>query len=115
MLCVNEMKKWQSIQDLISILEAEKEEIEARLAALKRALNSFNDEVIFKYIETWSTVEAAEYVKSKCRRLSRGTVYAASDVSALIQEGGWDINGVLLRIAREIFSKNSKAAERAYG
>lgn len=109
------MKTWQSIQDLISLLEAEKEELEMRLVALKEVPKSFNDEVILKYIETKSTVKAAEYVNAKGTRSPRGTVYAASDVSALIKEGGEEINSVLLRIAQEIFNRNSRAVERAYG
>lgn len=109
------MKKWKSIQELISLLEAEKGEIEIRVAVLKRVPNSFNDEVILKYIETMSTVKAAEYMKAKGIRSPRGTVYASGDVSTLIKEGAGDVDGVLLRIAREIFTKNSKAVDRAYG
>ncbi len=109
------MTKWKSIQELIISLEEEKIEIENRLAALRAEPASFSEEIILKYIETRSTVKAAEFVKSKGIKSSRGTVYAASDVSSLIKEGDNNINAVLLCIAREIFNKNLKAVERAYG
>lgn len=90
MLCANKMKKWISIQSLVSLLEAEREKLEAervelavRINALNSSPSSFSDEVILKYIETRSTVKAAEFVKGKGIRSEKGTVYAAGDVSNL--------------------------------
>lgn len=109
------MKKWKDIPELISFLEETKHDLDDRIVALKSEPSSFEDEIILKYIETRSTVKAAEYVKAKGVRTTKGTVYAASDVSSLIKEGNANINNTLLRIAREIFDKNLKAVERAYG
>lgn len=109
------MKKWKDIPELISFLEEEKRNIDYRLDALKSKPSSFEDEIILKYIETRSIAKTAEYVKSKGVRSIKGTVYAASDVSSLIKKGSDNINSTLLRIAREIFDKNFKAVERAYG
>lgn len=109
------MKKWKSIQELISILESIKVEIEARLIALRTPPQSFNDEVLLKYIETRSTPATANYVKSKGIKSSSGRVFAPNDVSALIKDGGNDVNDALLRIAREIFDKNIKTVDRHYG
>lgn len=109
------MKKWNSIQEFISILESIKVEIEARLIALRTPPQSFNDEVLLKYIETRSTHLTAEYVKSKGVKSSSGRVFASNDVSALIKDGASDVNDVLLRIARDIFNKNTKSVDRSFG
>lgn len=104
-LCENKMKKHNSIQELIVLLEEEKTEIEERIIALKTLPVSFEDEIILKYIETRSTVKAAEFVKAKGIRSPKGTVYAGGDVSTLIKEGSNNINRVLLQIASVVSHK----------
>lgn len=108
------MKKYKDIKELILFLKEEKSELEARIIALESSPLSFEEEVIFKYIETRSTIKAAAFVKEKGIRSPKDTVYAGSDVSALIKENNKNINNVLLRIARDIFDKNTKAVNRAY-
>jgi hypothetical protein len=109
------MKKWTSIEELIEILASEREELSLRLDALSKPPTSFGDEVLLKYIETRSTVKASEHFKSKGVRSLKGTVYSPADVSTLVTEGGEGANEVLLRIARDIFKKNTKGVVRAYG
>jgi len=109
------MKKWRDIKHLIELLQSERDEIDVRLEALRKTPECLEDEILLKYIETRSTVKAAEYVKSKGIRSARGTVYSAAGLSALIREGSSGVDQILLRIAREIFEKNTKAVVRAYG
>jgi len=96
-------RKYQTIGELIALLETDKDELEERIAALKQPCTSFEEELIIKYIETRSTVKAAEYVKSKGIKSPKGTVFASGDVSKIIKNGDVSINPVLLRIAKEIF------------
>lgn len=109
------MKRWNSIEELVNTLEEERRELDVRIEALKTNPISSEDEILLKYIETRSTVKVAEFIRSKGIRSTKGTVYAGSDVSSLIKEGGEETNSVLLRIAREIFEKNTKSVIRAYG
>jgi hypothetical protein len=79
--------KHNSIAELVGILETQKNELSERIVALKKLSSSFDEELIFKYIETRSTVKAAEYAKAKGVKSPKGTVFSAGDVSALIKEG----------------------------
>jgi len=108
------MKKLNSIQEFISLLESKKYELEAWLLALRTPPQCFNDEILLKYIETRSTPATAAYVKAKGIKSSSGKVFASGDVSALIKEGSVDANDVLLSIARDIFDKNKKIVDRKY-
>lgn len=109
------MKKWKDIPELISFLEEEKRDIQNRIDALVSEPGSLEEEIIRKYIEARSTTKVAEYIKSKGVKSPKGTVYAASDVSYLIKEGGGNINSIILSMAREIFNKNLRAVDRAHG
>jgi len=108
-------RKYQTIGELIAILETDRDELEERITALRQPCSSFEEELIIKYIKTRSTVKVAEYAKSKGIKSPKGTVFAGSDVSEIIKSGGDSINPVLLRMAKEIFDKNTKAVIRAYG
>ncbi len=109
------MKKYATLDELIDILQLYKADIEEKIQALQTLPTSFEENLLFKYIESRSTVKAAEFAKSKGVRSPKGTVFSAGDVSNIIKDGGNSINPVLLKIAREIFSANTRAVERAYG
>ncbi len=107
--------KYQIIKDLIQSLEDERDEINKRIEALKEPRSTFEEELILKYIETRSTVKAAEYARSIGIKTNRGTVFSPSDVSEIIKNDNKSITPALLRIAKDIFNKNTKAVVRAYG
>lgn len=107
--------RYTSIPELIRNLESERERINNYISALSSALVSFEDEVIFKYIKTRSTVKTAAFVKLKDIKSPKGTVYAANYVSEIIKNSNSQVNPVLLLIARDIFNKNTKAVIHAYG
>lgn len=107
-------RKYQTIDELIVLLEMERDELEKRIFALKQPCSIFEEELIVNYIETRSTVKAAEFAKSKGIKSPKGTVFSSGDVSEIIKSAGNSINPTLLRIAKEIFDKNTKAVIRAY-
>ncbi len=108
-------KKYHTINELIQFLEAERNEINERIEALKSPRSIFEEELILKYIETRSTVKTAEYIKSIGIKSSKGTVFSASDVSEIIKSNNKSITPALLRIAKDIFNKNTTSVVRAYG
>ncbi len=107
--------KYSDIGELIEILETQKLELEKSIIALKRKPNSFEEKVIFKYIETKSTVKTAKFVKEMGIKSPKGTVYAPGDVSNLIYDSENDVDNDLLKIAKGVFKKNTKAINRVYG
>lgn len=108
-------RKYQTIEELLLLLEMDRKELDERISALKKPSSTFEEELIIKYIETRSTVKAAEYAKAKGIKSPKGTVFAGGDVSEIIKNGSNSVNPVLLRIAKEIYDKNTKAVIRAYG
>ncbi|WP_277057236.1 hypothetical protein [Trichlorobacter lovleyi] len=109
------MKKYDNLDELIEILKVSKADIEEKIQALQTSPRSFEEELILRYIETRSTVKAAEFAKSKNIRSPKGTVFSGSNVSNIIRDGSKSINPILLKIAREIFGANTRAVVRAYG
>ncbi len=108
-------RKYQTISELVALLRADREELDARINTLQTPPSSFEEELLLKYIETRSTIKAAEFAKRKGVKSTKGTVFAASDVSSLVRNGSNSVNPIILRIAREIFEKNSENVFRAYG
>lgn len=108
-------RKYKTIAELIALLEANKEELVARITALQAPTSTFEEELLLRYIETRSTIKAAEFAKLKGIKSTKGTLFAGGDVSALVKNGSNSVNPVLLRMAREIFEKNSEIVIRAYG
>jgi len=114
-MCQKMKRKYQTISELVALLEADKEELDARIKALQTPPASFEEELLLKYIETRSTIKAAEFAKRKGIKSAKGTVFAGGDVSSLVRNESNSINPVILRIAREIFEKNTESVIRAYG
>ncbi len=109
------MKKYSSISELLALLKQHHADIEERIQALQASPVSFEEELLLKYIETRSTVKAAEFARSKGVRSPKGTVFSPGDVSSVIQSADKTINPALLRMAKEIFCTNTRAVERIYG
>lgn len=108
-------KPHASLEQLIRNLKEEKVEIEQRIVALETAPKCVEEELLREYIRTRSTAKAAEYARQKGLRSRNGTVFAPRDMSDLIVGDAPSIDPVLRRIAREIFDRNKRAVERAYG
>lgn len=110
------MKKLHaSIEQLIQNLKDEKAEIEQRIKALEIGPKCLEEELLLEYIRTRSTVKAAQYAKEKGLKSPSGTVFSPGDMSNIIIGGGKNIKPALLRIAQEIFERNSRAVQRIYG
>jgi hypothetical protein len=107
-------KKYNNIEELITLLRTAKQDIEEKIFALESSPNSFNEQLLRKYIETRSTAKATEYARTNGARSKKGTAFAPSDVSELINNGNENINPALLRLAREIFSVNVRSVSKQY-
>ncbi len=105
-------KAHASLEQLIKNLKEEKLEIEQRIVALETAPKCVEEQLLREYIRTRSTARTAQYAKEKGIRSPNGTVFAPRDVSDIIIGEGSEINPALLRIAREIFERNRRAAAR---
>lgn len=104
------MKPYVNIAELISTLEAEIEVLTNNIATLKQEPQNFNEQVIFKYIDTSSTGKTKDFVRSLGVMSERGSLFSSGDVSKLIKNGADDISPELLEIAREVvkIKKNGK-------
>jgi hypothetical protein len=98
------MKPYKDIAELIQTLESEIESLTETIATLKDEPQSFNEQVIFKYIDTASTGKTKDYVRSLGVKSERGSLFSSGDVSKLIKSGAEDISPELLAIARDVVS-----------
>jgi len=107
------MKPYADIAELIETLEAEIQLFTNQIATLKEEPKSFNEQVIFKYIDTCSTGKTKDFVRSLGVKSERGSLFSSGDVSKLIKSGADDISPDLLAIARKVASmKNKKGNQR---
>jgi hypothetical protein len=105
------MKPYASIVELIETLELEIQSITDTIKTLKQEPKSFNEQIIFKYIDTASTGKTKDFVRSLDVKSERGSLFSSGDVSKLIKDGAEDISPDLLVIARKVVNikkKNSK-------
>ncbi|WP_085298764.1 hypothetical protein [Cognaticolwellia mytili] len=102
------MKPYTSIAELIEMLESEIVSITEQISTLKQEPKSFNEQVIFKYIDTASTGKTKDFVRSLGVKSERGSFFSSGDVSKLIKEGADDISPDLLAIARKVSSMKNK-------
>jgi uncharacterized protein (UPF0335 family) len=105
------MKPYASIVELIETLELEIQSITDTVNTLKQEPKSFNEQIIFKYIDTSSTGKTKDFVRSLDVKSERGSLFSSGDVSKLIKDGAEDISPDLLVIARKVVNikkKNSK-------
>lgn len=102
------MKPYENIAELITNLEEEIQAINHEITTLKAAPQSFNEQVIFKYIETGSTGQTKDFVRSLGVKSERGSLFSSGDVSKLIKSGSDDISPDLLAIARKVANTKNK-------
>jgi restriction endonuclease S subunit len=102
------MKPYSDIAELIEILEAEIKLRAEQIATLKEEAQSFNEQIIFKYIDTSSTGKTKDFVRSLGVKSERGSLFSSGDVSKLIKAGADDISPDLLAIARNVASMKNK-------
>jgi hypothetical protein len=102
------MKPYTDIDDLIEIFESDIKSLTDNIAILKKKPQSFNEQVIFKYIDTGSTGKTKDFVRSLGVKSERGSLYSSGDVSKLIKLGAEDISPKLLSIARTVVNMKKK-------
>ena len=102
------MKPYSDTAELIETLESEIKLRTEQIATLKEAPQSFNEQVIFKYIDTCSTGKTKDFVRSLGVKSKRGSLFSSGDVSKLIKAGAEDISPELLAIARKVVSMKNK-------
>ena len=102
------MKPYANIAELIASLEAEIQSLTKEITTLKEQPQSFNEQVIFKYIDTCSTGKTKDFVRALGVKSERGSFFSSGDVSKLIKDGADDISPQLLAIARKVASMKNK-------
>lgn len=105
------MKPYSNIGELIESLESEIKSLTEQITTLKKEPQSFNEQIIFKYIDTGSTGKTKDYVRSLGVKSERGSLFSSGDVSKLIKEGSDDISSELLALARKVVSMKNKNAK----
>jgi len=98
------MKSYTNIAELIELLEADIKSLANEVITLKQEPKTFNEQVIFKYIDTGSTGKTKDFVRSLGVKSDRGSLFSSGDVSKLIKEGADDISPEILAIARKVVS-----------
>jgi hypothetical protein len=103
------MKSYSNTAELIESLEDEIQAISEEIATLKKKPNSFNERILFKYIDTGSTGKAKEFVRAQGVMSDRGSLFSSGDVSRLIKDGAGDVSPALLAIARKVVHMKKKS------
>lgn len=102
------MKPYLNIAELIETLESEIKSLTEQITTLKKDPQSFNEQVVLKYIDTGSTGKTKDFVRSLGVKSERGSLFSSGDVSKLIKGGADDISPELLAIARKVTSMKNK-------
>lgn len=102
------MKPYADIAELIATLESEIQSLTDDITTLKREPQSFNEEIIFKYIDTSSTGKTKDFVRSLGVKSERGSFFSSGDVSKLIKDGADDVSPELIAIARKVVNMKKK-------
>ncbi|MFB1014733.1 MAG: hypothetical protein QMC51_03630 [Alteromonadaceae bacterium] len=102
------MKSYTNIAELIELLESQIEVLADEITTLKEKPQSFNEQVIFKFIDTGSTGKTKDFVRSLGIKSERGSLFSSGEVSKLIKNGADDISPELLAIARKVVSMKNK-------
>lgn len=102
------MKSYNNIAELITLLEADIQALSEEVVTLKQEPQNFNEQVLFKYIDTGSTGKTKDFVRSLGVKSERGAFYSSGDVSKLIKDGANDVSPELLSIARKVVSMKKK-------
>ena len=104
----NSMKPYADIAELIETLESEITHLTAQINTLKKEPSSFNEQVIFKYIDTCSTGKTKDFVRTLGVKSERGSLFSSGDVTKLVKNGAEDISPELLAIAQKMASMKNK-------
>jgi len=96
------MNPYTDIADLIATLESEIKALTDTIYTLKQEPQSFNEKIIFKYIDTASTGKTKDYVRALGVKSENGSLFSSGEVSKLIKSGADDISPELLTIARDV-------------
>jgi chromosome segregation ATPase len=104
----NLMKPYSDIAELIEMLTSEIESLTNKITTLKKEPQSFNEQILFKYIDTGSTGKTKDFVRSLGVKAERGSFFSSGDVSKLIKDGADDVSPELLDIARKVVSMKKK-------
>jgi hypothetical protein len=102
------MKPYANIVELIKSLETDIKSLSDEINTLQQEPQSFNEQVVFKYIDTRSTGKTKDFVRSLGVKSERGSLFSSGDVSKLIKGGSDDISPALLTIARKVINMSSK-------
>lgn len=102
------MKQYTNLAELIENLEAEIQALSDEITTLKQEPQSFNEQVLLKYIDTASTGKTKDFVRSLGVKSERGSLFSSGDVSKLIKDGADDISPELLAIARKVVGMKNK-------
>lgn len=102
------MKPYLNIADLIESLESEIKLLTEQINTLKKEPESFNEQIILKYIDTSSTGKTKDFVRALGIKSDRGTLFSSGDVTKLIKTGADDISPELLAIAKQVASIKTK-------
>ena len=107
------MKPYSNIAELIETLESEIKSLTEQITTLKKEPQNFNEQIVFKYIDTGSTGKTKDFVRSLGVKSERGSLFSSGDVTKLIKGAADDISPELLAIARKVASmKNKKGKHR---
>lgn len=101
-----------NLSELIQVLEMEISSLTEQVITLKKEPQNFNEQVIFKYIDTGSTGKTKDFVRSLGVKSERGSLFSSGDVTKLIKEGAEDISPDLLDIARTLANKKHTGKRR---
>ena len=102
------MKPYSNIAELIDTLASEIASLTEQITTLTKEPQGFNEQIIFKYIDTSSTGKTKDFVRSLGVKSERGSLFSSGDVSKLIKDGADDISPELLAIARKVASMKNK-------
>lgn len=102
------MNKFSNIAELIEVYEAEINTLNVNIATLKKKPQSFNERVLFNYIDTGSTGKTKDFVRSLGIMSERGSLFSSADVSKLIKDGAGDVSPELLAIARKVVAMKKR-------
>jgi hypothetical protein len=105
------MKPYSNIAELIEILEADIQALTDDITSLKQEPQSFNEQVVFKYIDTRSTGKTKDFVRSLDVKSERGSLFSSGDVSKIITDGADDIAPNLLVIAKKVVNMKKKSSK----
>jgi hypothetical protein len=105
------MKPYSNIAELIEMLESEIKSLTDDITTLSQEPQSFNEQVVFKYIDTRSTGKTKDFVRSLDVKSERGSLFSSGDVSKIIKDGADDIAPNLLLIAKKVVNMKKKSSK----